>query len=53
MRAIALARIDPSIVASILIAALALIALGSSGSILRIVRMILETAWLYLSSTRG
>lgn len=53
MKAIALARVDPSIVASILIAALTLIALGASGSILRIVRMVLETAWLYLSNTRG
>lgn len=53
MRAIALARIDPSIAASILIGALALIALGSSGAVLRIVRMVLETAWWYLSNTRG
>lgn len=53
MKAIALARIDPSIITSILIAAMTLVALSSSRAVLRGVRLMLETAWLYLSNTRG
>jgi hypothetical protein len=53
MKAIALARIDPTIVGSLMAACLALIALGTSRTVLRLARLLLETLWLYLSNTRG
>ena len=53
MKAIAVARIDPSIAISVLAAGLMLILLGTSHTMLRIARLLVETIWLYLSNTRG
>lgn len=51
MKAVTLARLDPSIAFSVLAGCLVLGALVTS-PILRVARLLLETIWLYLSNTR-
>lgn len=53
MTAIALVRIDLFIAGSVLAACFLLAAIGTSTTLPGLVRLLLETIWLYLSNARG
>ena len=53
MTTVALARIDPSVAASLLTVFAVLLVLGTTLASVRIGRLVLEAVWLYLSNTRG